>query len=107
MPRNHWLLAATILLILGLSPSTTLLGQNGQPNRLQRQQQMKQRMERRQKLLEERQKQLAKDDEKRQVLAIGDEAPDFTLKSPDGTKETQLSTLYPEKPVVLIFGSYT
>lgn len=36
----------------------------------------------------------------------GDPAPDFTLKSPDGSSEVTLSDLR-GRPVVLIFGSYT
>lgn len=38
---------------------------------------------------------------------IGDLAPDFTLKSLDGSSETQLSKFKGSKPVVLFFGSYT
>lgn len=37
---------------------------------------------------------------------IGDPAPDFTLRTPDG-QEIRLSDLYAEKPVVLEFGSLT
>lgn len=40
-------------------------------------------------------------------LKVGEIAPDFTLKSPDGKTETKLDTLRKEKPVVLFFGSYT
>ena len=41
-------------------------------------------------------------------LAIGDSAPDFTLKTLDKTATIQLSSLTAQgKPVVLIFGSYT
>ena len=40
------------------------------------------------------------------TLRVGDSAPDFTLKSKDGKSEVQLSKLR-DKPVVLIFGSYT
>jgi hypothetical protein len=40
-------------------------------------------------------------------LEIGDEAPDFTLKTLDGSAEAQLSSYRGEAPVALIFGSYT
>ena len=40
-------------------------------------------------------------------LQIGDAAPDFTLKSPDGAAQVGLSSFRGAKPVVLIFGSYT
>lgn len=39
--------------------------------------------------------------------SVGDAAPDFTLESPDHKTTTQLSTFRGEKPVVLVFGSYT
>lgn len=42
-----------------------------------------------------------------ETLRQGDMAPDFTLRSPDGKQTVTLSTLRTEKPVVLIFGSYT
>jgi len=38
---------------------------------------------------------------------VGDEAPLFKLKSLDGESETELKAFRGEKPVVLIFGSYT
>ena len=38
---------------------------------------------------------------------VGDAAPDFTLKSIDGSSEVTLSTFRGVKPVVLIFGSWT
>ncbi len=38
---------------------------------------------------------------------VGDDAPNFKLKSLDGKRETELATFKGEKPVVLIFGSYT
>ena len=38
---------------------------------------------------------------------VGDKAPDFTLKSPDGKQTVTLSKLIGKKPVVLVFGSYT
>lgn len=40
-------------------------------------------------------------------LAVGDEAPDFTLKTLDGSAEVTLSGYRGECPVALIFGSYT
>jgi hypothetical protein len=40
-------------------------------------------------------------------LTVGDEAPDFTLKTVDGAKEVQLSSFRGKQPVVLVFGSYT
>jgi hypothetical protein len=40
-------------------------------------------------------------------LQVGDAAPDFTLKTPDGSATVQLSSFRNQKPVVLIFGSYT
>ncbi len=38
---------------------------------------------------------------------VGDMAPDFSLESPDHKSSFQLSSLRGEKPVVLVFGSYT
>jgi hypothetical protein len=38
---------------------------------------------------------------------VGEEAPDFTLKTLDGEGEVTLSSFRGKKPVVLIFGSYT
>ena len=38
---------------------------------------------------------------------VGDKAPAFTLKSPDGKTEHQLQKLIGKQPLVLIFGSYT
>ncbi|MBD3183468.1 redoxin domain-containing protein [Candidatus Poribacteria bacterium] len=38
---------------------------------------------------------------------IGQEAPDFTLKTLDGEKTVTLSQYKGKKPVVLVFGSYT
>ncbi len=39
--------------------------------------------------------------------AIGERAPDFTLKTQDGKQEIRLSDFRGQKPVVLIFGSFT
>ncbi|MGI9519015.1 MAG: EF-hand domain-containing protein [Pirellulaceae bacterium] len=41
------------------------------------------------------------------ALKVGDVAPTFTLKSLDGDSETDLAEFRDQKPVVLIFGSYT
>jgi hypothetical protein len=38
---------------------------------------------------------------------VGDMAPDFLLESPDHKSSFRLSSLRGEKPVVLVFGSYT
>ena len=38
---------------------------------------------------------------------VGSEAPDFVLESPDHKNHFQLSSLRGQKPVVLVFGSYT
>jgi hypothetical protein len=40
-------------------------------------------------------------------VRVGDMAPDFSLESPDHKSSFQLSSLRGEKPVVLVFGSYT
>ena len=40
-------------------------------------------------------------------LRQGDVAPDFTLKSPDGKSTVTLSQFRGQKPVALVFGSYT
>ena len=42
-----------------------------------------------------------------ETLRQGDRAPDFTLRSPDDKQSVTLSTFRGQKPVVLIFGSYT
>jgi len=39
--------------------------------------------------------------------AVGAEAPDFSLTSPDGAKRVTLSDFRGKKPVVLVFGSFT
>jgi hypothetical protein len=41
------------------------------------------------------------------TLHVGDPAPDFSLQNVDHTGPVQLSTLNKQKPVVLVFGSYT
>ena len=40
------------------------------------------------------------------MLSVGDLAPDLELAALEG-EPTKLSTYYQEKPLVLIFGSYT
>jgi hypothetical protein len=41
------------------------------------------------------------------TLSEGDLAPDFTLSTPDRSAEVTLSSYRGERPVVLVFGSYT
>lgn len=38
---------------------------------------------------------------------VGQTAPDFSLKTSDGTRTVTLSSLRGKRPVVLIFGSFT
>jgi hypothetical protein len=40
-------------------------------------------------------------------LKVGDAAPDFNLKTADGSRSVRLSSFRGQKPVVLIFGSHT
>ena len=40
-------------------------------------------------------------------LVAGDSAPDFTLPTHDGSTTVMLSSFRGDKPVVLVFGSYT
>lgn len=40
-------------------------------------------------------------------LRVGDEAPDFKLKTKDFTREVELSSFKGKRPVILIFGSYS
>ena len=40
-------------------------------------------------------------------LRVGDPAPNFTLKSPDGKRQVTLSDYRGKQPVALVFGSYT
>jgi len=40
-------------------------------------------------------------------VSVGDMAPDFSLESPDHKSSFRLSSLRGERPVVLVFGSYT
>ena len=41
------------------------------------------------------------------TLAVGDTAPDFALPTVDRSRMVRLSREYRERPVVLVFGSYT
>jgi allophanate hydrolase subunit 2 len=41
------------------------------------------------------------------TLRVGDAAPDFKLKTKDGSREVQLSSFKGRRPVVLVFGSFT
>lgn len=40
-------------------------------------------------------------------LKEGDAAPDFTLSAQDGSRDVSLASHRGERPVVLVFGSYT
>ncbi len=40
-------------------------------------------------------------------LQVGEPAPDFALPTPDKESQVRLSSFRGEKPVVLVFGSYT
>lgn len=40
-------------------------------------------------------------------LEVGDTAPDFTLPAQDGSGDVTLSSHRGQRPVVLVFGSYT
>ena len=40
-------------------------------------------------------------------LKVGDSAPDFSLLKQDKSESIRLSTLNQQRPVVLVFGSYT
>ncbi len=40
-------------------------------------------------------------------LQVGDAAPDFTLEKTDKSSKVQLASFRGQKPVVLVFGSYT
>jgi hypothetical protein len=41
------------------------------------------------------------------VLQVGTEAPDFNLQTVDKTASVRLSSFRGDRPVVLVFGSYT
>ena len=40
-------------------------------------------------------------------LKLGDEAPDFTVRTLEARTPVQLASLWASQPVVLVFGSYT
>jgi len=40
-------------------------------------------------------------------VAVGEQAPDFRLRTLDGKAQVSLASFRSQKPVVLIFGSYT
>ena len=46
-------------------------------------------------------------DARKGTLEIGGKAPDFTVKTLDTRKPVRLASLWTDKPVVLVFGSYT
>jgi hypothetical protein len=43
----------------------------------------------------------------RPVPKVGDPAPDFTLKTVDGAATITRSKFHPDRPLVLVFGSFT
>jgi len=43
----------------------------------------------------------------RPAPAVGADAPDFTLKSVDGATAITRSKFHPDRPLVLVFGSFT
>lgn len=47
------------------------------------------------------------DAERGGTLNVGDAAPDFDLATADGGGRVRLSSFRDERPVVLVFGSYT
>ena len=46
-------------------------------------------------------------DARKGTLEIGGKAPDFTVKTLDTRMPVRLASLWTDKPVVLVFGSYT
>ena len=44
---------------------------------------------------------------RRGQLSVGDSAPGLTVKKLEDHAPTELASLWAEKPVVLVFGSYT
>jgi hypothetical protein len=46
-------------------------------------------------------------DARKGTLSAGDLAPDFTVKTLDTKVPVKLASLWADKPVVLVFGSYT
>ena len=49
----------------------------------------------------------AKGERIKDTLEVGDDAPDFTLPTPDGKTEVKLSSFRGKRPVVLVFTSFT
>ena len=47
------------------------------------------------------------DQRKEGILKVGDRAPDVALVSLDGRTPVRLSEHFGEKPLILVFGSYT
>lgn len=43
----------------------------------------------------------------RRAPRVGDRAPDFALKSLDGSQTVTRTKYHPDKPLVLVFGSFT
>ena len=46
-------------------------------------------------------------DARKGTLKVGDPAPDFTVQTLDTKTPMRLASLWGDKPVVLVFGSYT
>jgi hypothetical protein len=46
-------------------------------------------------------------DARKGTLKVGDPAPDFAVKALDTGTPVRLASLWGDKPVVLVFGSYT
>jgi hypothetical protein len=46
-------------------------------------------------------------DARKGTLKVGDPAPDFTVKTLDTKTPVRLASIWADKPVVLVFGSYT
>ena len=46
-------------------------------------------------------------DARKGTLNVGSTAPDLTMKNLEDKSPVKLATLWAEKPVVLVFGSYT
>ena len=58
-------------------------------------------------LMSRKRQRKSKPEKRAETLDMGQEAPDFTLKTLDGKKNVTLSHFKGKKPVVLVFGSYT
>jgi|GEM_PF-4127665 len=101
-------MARSMALVLGLSVAllaTDVMGQNQaqQNRRLQQQQLMRNQQQRNQ---QQQQTQRGRGAEKN-ALKAGQLAPTFTLQSLDGKESFDLREHRGQRPVVLIFGSYT